>query len=164
MRASIRLLPVLLVVLGACTTSPTPYQPDAGRYGYSEQQLEDDRYRVTFAGNSATPRDVVRNYLLFRAAELTLAAGHDYFIVVDQEMEGSSSGGASPRVGVGVGSGGSTSIGVGLSTFLGGGDGGVRYTAFADILTRDGEKPAGDPDAYDARDLIERLRPTLNQG
>lgn len=161
-----RLLPTLLVALGlqACSTAPTPYQPQADRYGFSEQQLEDDRYRITFAGNSATPRNVVQNYMLFRAAEVTLESGHDYFTVVDQQIEGNSTGVASPRVGVGVGSGGSTSIGVGLSTFLGGGDGGVRYTAYSDILVRDGEKPAGDPDSYDARDLIERLRPTLVQG
>lgn len=163
---TIRLLTGLLAALGlaACTTSPTPYQPEADRYGYSQQQIEDDRYRITFAGNSATPREVVQNYMLFRAAEVTLESGHDYFTVVDQQIEGNSSGVASPRVGVGVGSGGSTSIGVGLSTFLGGGDGGVRYTAYSDIVLRDGEKPAGDPDSYDARDLIERLRPTLVQG
>ena len=157
------ILPVALA-LAACTTSPTPYQPQADRYGFSEQRLEDNRYRITFAGNSATPREVVQNYMLFRAAEVTLESGHDYFTVVDQEIEGSSTGVASPRVGVGVGSGGSTSIGVGLSTILGGGDGGVRYTSFADILVRDGEKPLDDPDSYDARDLIERLRPTLVQG
>jgi hypothetical protein len=159
-----RLLFLLLpVALAACAASPTPYQAESDRYGYSEQQLEDDRYRVSFAGNSATPRGVVQNYMLFRAAEVTLESGHDYFTVVDQQVEGSSTGTASPRVGVGVGSGGSANIGVGISTFLGGGGNAARYTAFADILVRDGEKPDGDPDSYDARDLIERLRPTLGQ-
>ncbi|HEX6143552.1 MAG TPA: hypothetical protein VFZ01_12590 [Geminicoccaceae bacterium] len=161
---SIRLLPILLLgaAVAACAGSPTPYQAADAGYGYSEQQLEDDRYRITFAGNSATPREAVQNYMLFRAAEVTLESGHDYFTVVDQQIEGTSSGVARPRVGVGVGSGGSTSLGVGLSTFLGGNDTG-RYTAYADIVVRDGEKPATDPDSYEARDLIERLRPTLAQ-
>lgn len=157
-----RLLLVLPVVaLVACAASPTPYQAQDDRYGYSEQQLEDDRYRVSFTGNSATSREAVQNYMLFRAAEVTLESGNDYFTVVDQQVEGTSTGTASPRVGVGVGSGGSSNIGVGISTFLGGGGNAARYTAYADILVREGEKPAGDPDSYDARDLIERLRPTL---
>ena len=38
-----------LLFLGACT-GPTPYMPvgDSGN-GYSEQKLENGRYRVTFA-------------------------------------------------------------------------------------------------------------------
>ena len=166
LRRPLRLAPLALLVasLAACAASPTPYEPASDRYGYTQQQLEADRYRISFAGNSATPRDVVQNYMLFRAAEVTLETGHDYFTVVDQQVEGSSSGAvASPRVGVGVGSGGSTNLGIGISTVLGGGGGGARHTAPADILVRDGEKPAGDPDSYDARDLIERLRPTLAQ-
>ena len=39
-------------VLSACATS-TPYQP-AGpdHYGYQEQQIEANRYRISFRGNS----------------------------------------------------------------------------------------------------------------
>jgi hypothetical protein len=151
----------LCALLLACSTTPTPYQAYDQRYGYSEQQLEDDRYRVSFAGNAATPRDVVQNYMLYRAAELTVQSGHDYFTVVNQQIEGSSDGIASPRVGVGVGSAGSdVGLGVGLSTFLGG-NGSARYTSFADIIVREGEKPVGDPNSYDARDLLRRLQPQL---
>lgn len=146
----------------ACTTSPTPFQAADGGFGYSSQQIEEDRYRVSFAGNSATPRETVENYLLFRAAEITLDSGNDYFTVVNKDIEAYARGSASPRVGVGMGSGVSSNvgIGIGLSTFLGDGSS-ARYTAYADILVREGEKPAGDPDSYDARDLIERLRPSL---
>ena len=50
-----------LLVLAACTT-PTPYETVAENdYGYSEQKIEDNRYRVTFAGNSATKRETVEN-------------------------------------------------------------------------------------------------------
>ena len=49
------------MVLAACTT-PTPYETVAENdYGYSEQKIEDNRYRVTFAGNSATKRETVEN-------------------------------------------------------------------------------------------------------
>lgn len=160
----------MLVVAGccaglfACTTAPTPYQAQDDRYGYTEQQIEDDRYRVTFAGNAATPRETVRNYMLYRAAELTVASGHDYFTVVDQQVEGRGDGTATPRVGLGVGSGGyggsNVGLGVGISTFLGGSDD-ARYTAFADIVMGDGEKPIDVPNAYDAREILERLGPEV---
>lgn len=152
----------LVVALGACTTAPTAYQAANGGFGYDEQQIEDNRYRVSFAGNEATPRQTVENMLLYRAAELTLARGDDYFTVVDRGLEASGGGGGrvSPAVGVGVGSGGSTSFGVGLSTIFGGyGGGAARYTAYADILTFPGTKPADDPQSYDAHDLVRRLQP-----
>lgn len=147
----------------ACTTSPTPFQPAEDGFGYSSQQIEEDRYRVSFAGNSATPREAVENYLLFRAAEITVESGHDWFTVVDKDIEAyGSGGGVSPRVGVGMGSGVSSNIGIGigLSTFLNDGPS-PRYTAYADIVVEEGEEPVDDPNAYDARQLIERLRPSL---
>jgi len=152
---------LLVALLGGCSTAPTPYQPADGGFGYSEQQIEANRYRVSFAGNSATPRATVENLLLYRAAELTVQAGHDYFTVVDRDLEAQGSGVASPRVGVGVGShGGNVGLGVGLSTFLGDGRA-ARYTATADIVVFSGEKPADDPRSYDAHELIRRLGPEV---
>lgn len=78
-----------LAVLAACATA-TPYQPagfGGSQYGYSEMPIEADRFRVTFAGNSVTDRQVVENYLLYRAAELTLQNGYDYFLVADRDTE-----------------------------------------------------------------------------
>jgi hypothetical protein len=78
-----------LAVLAACATA-TPYQPagwDGSRYGYFETPIEADRYRVNFSGNSLTDRQTVENYLLYRAAELTLQNGYDYFIVADRDTE-----------------------------------------------------------------------------
>ncbi|MGE0666463.1 MAG: hypothetical protein AB7O49_07895 [Sphingomonadales bacterium] len=76
--------------LSACGGA-TPYQPAAepGRnssagYGYSEQRLEQDRFMVMFSGNSMTSRQRVETYLLFRAAELTLQTGNDWFLTVQR--------------------------------------------------------------------------------
>jgi hypothetical protein len=52
---------VLLVLLAAACGGPTLYRPSDGFEGYSEQALEGDRYRVSFAGNSLTPRDQVQD-------------------------------------------------------------------------------------------------------
>jgi hypothetical protein len=76
---------VAALMLSACAT-PTPYQPRVRGAtvsgGYSEQRLEENRYRVMFTGNSLTSRERVENYLLYRAAELTKQAGYDGFTIV----------------------------------------------------------------------------------
>jgi hypothetical protein len=152
----------LLLGLAACSSTPTPYQAATSNFGYRDQQLENNRYRVSFAGNSATSPDAVQDYALYRAAELTLASGHDYFRVVDRNTESRSTGVGGPQVGIGVGSGGSN-LGVGLSTFLGGGGYAEDYSVTLDILTFAGEKPAGDTDSYDAHELLRRLQPSIQR-
>jgi hypothetical protein len=76
-----------LALLSACATA-TPYQAGAERqYGFQEQRIEANRVRITFRGNSVTDRDTVETYLLYRAAELTLAEGKDHFIVASRDTE-----------------------------------------------------------------------------
>ncbi len=79
-----------LALLGACATA-TPYQAalDTDR-GFSEQQIEANRFQVQFAGNSLTDRKTVETYLLYRAAELTKANGYDYFRVVRRDTDSES--------------------------------------------------------------------------
>ena len=77
---------ILLPVLAGCA-SPTPYAPLSERFGYKDSSIESDRYRVSFSGNSATDRETVETYLLYRAAELTREKGADYFIVVERDVE-----------------------------------------------------------------------------
>ena len=149
----------LLLGLAGCAV-PTPYQPAVDGYGYSEQQLESNRYRVTFSGNSVTPRDTVQNYLLHRAAEVTLESGHDYFTVVDRDLERSTI-----YYGSGAGDFGfghrHRSRAFGFSNYSAYPI--DSYTAFADIVVADGEKPAGEADAYDARDVLRQLGPTIER-
>ena len=77
--------------LAACATA-TPYQPatltSAGpQNGFHEVPLEQNRWRVTFAGNSLTSRQQVEDSLLLRAAELTLQQGFDHFVAVNRATE-----------------------------------------------------------------------------
>ena len=76
-----------LAVLGGCAT-PTPYQAadEAGR-GFTETRIESNRYRISFEGNSLTDRETVETYLLYRAAELTVESGYDYFTVVNRATD-----------------------------------------------------------------------------
>jgi len=78
--------------LGGCMTA-TPYQPyipegGPGTHGgYSEQQLAPDRFIVRFHGNEMAPRERVEGYLLYRAAELTVQQGYDWFVPVTKHTE-----------------------------------------------------------------------------
>jgi hypothetical protein len=161
------LLLATLSLLAACA-SPTPYQPADGGYGYSEQRLESNRFRVTFAGNSSTPRDSVQNYLLFRAAELTVQEGFDYFTVADQDVERSTryySQGFYDDYGYpySLRSRRYTRSYIGPRFYSSSARPVDEYTNVADILMFEGEKPAADVNAYDAKDVLERLQVTINQ-
>lgn len=78
----------LALGLAGCASGPTPYQQTGeSRYGYTEQAVESDRYRISFSGNSLTERDTVETYLLYRAAELTLERGYDHFRLAQRETD-----------------------------------------------------------------------------
>jgi hypothetical protein len=76
-----------LGLLAACA-SQTPYGPqDASGYGYAETRIESNRFRVAFSGNSLTDQETVETYLLYRAAELTLERGYDWFEIVERDTD-----------------------------------------------------------------------------
>lgn len=70
-----------LLALAGCM-APAAYAPrQPGQMtGYTDRQLTPTRYRVTFTGNSVTPREQVEDDLLLRSAEVTLAAGYTHFL------------------------------------------------------------------------------------
>lgn len=152
--------------LAACTTT-TPYQPSLkNRPGFTDQRLENTKFRITFEGNSSTNLAVIENYVLYRAAEVTLANGHDYFAIVDQSRESESRFNTTGTTFGGAGFGRS-------GFFYGGGFGGGfgttqsttrerrAYTVGVVIEVFKGDKPSGNASAYDARQVIDNLRPTL---
>lgn len=159
--------PVLAIagVLGlAACGLPTPYQPAVDGHGYAELQLEDDRFRVTFSGNRLTAREAVENYLLYRAAEITVARGFDHFVIADWQIERSTTY-FSTMIGIGGG------LGYGRYDVLGDPFGGFtpstarpvdRYTGYANIVLRPGAKPPGQAEAYDARAVLRRLAPSVS--
>lgn len=150
--------------LSACATA-TPYQPaSTDRYGYAEQQIENNRYRITFRGNSLTDRTTVETYLLYRAAELTLASGGDYFIIANRDTD---------RESTLQRSGGSYSA---FRHYYYAPHWGwrpwydpfwdepsslrevTRYEAMAEITIHQGQKPADNPAAFDAREVRANLQ------
>lgn len=86
-RRSLCIGAVCSILLAACETPTTPYQPMNREGGYAEQLVEDGTWRVQFAGNTVTDRDTVENYLLYRAAEVADAAACDRFMVLNKDVE-----------------------------------------------------------------------------
>ena len=159
---------LMLGTLAACA-SVTPYQLSGSNGGYTDQALDNGRYRVTFEGNSQTARTTVENYVLYRAAEITLEQGHDYFILLDANTEamsrfvtsGTTFGGAGfGRRGFFYGRGFHRGFG-GFGTTTATTRERRSYTAGAIIEIRRGDKPAGDTNAYDARQIINNLDPEI---
>ncbi|MEN2986929.1 hypothetical protein WG926_01340 [Tistrella sp. BH-R2-4] len=160
-RAALLLVASLGALVAACS-GPTPYQPLLHGEGYANQRLEDNRFRVSFAGNAATDRATVEDYLLYRASEITLQTGHDFFIVVSRDVEPDRrySYNPPPAWGWGWGSGRGAGYGIGMST--GSAEADTRYTAWLEILVYAGRKP-DQPDAYDARQITQAIAPGLRR-
>ena len=63
--------------------------------------------------------------------------------------------GITPGIGIGVGGG---NVGFGVSSTFGGGRPDYSYITYLDIIVYEGDKPADDREAYEALDVIERLK------
>ncbi len=64
----------------ACATS---YQRTGLTGGFKDTQLAPDVFRVSFSGNAYTSVDRVQDFVLLRAAELTLANNFKFFAVIN---------------------------------------------------------------------------------
>lgn len=170
-----------VMLVAACQTGPV-YKPRAPgeTVGYTDLQLSPNRYRVTFSANSATKREDVENYLLRRAAEVTVAAGYTHFVFDQRDTEAKTYyredfidpyfgdpfygprawyWSSWPYYGYPYGGGFGRPYGYGF----GYGGGGIRpvtsYSAYAEIVMLTTEQTAGNPDALDAQFLLQRLVP-----
>jgi len=155
-----------LAVLAGCAT-PTPYQEANGsRHGFTETRIENNRFRISFEGNSLTDRETVETYLLYRSAELTVENGFDYFTVVNRATDEDTR-----LVPYGIGRSPYSAFRVNYSYFhprwgwRGWHDPfwddvsyheSTRYEASAEIYLGRGTKP-DDPDAFGARDVMSNL-------
>ena len=176
---------LLVATLGACATA-TPYQPNirgqATTGGFSEVRLEADRFRVNFAGNSLTSRETVEGYLLYRAAELTVAQGYDWFTVVDRQTDRNARTYVEPDPFYRPWYGPSYNFWRPSWRYYGGGYGWrswdpffgdpfwgdrmdvrtvEKFEASAEILMHRGAKPQDDTRAFDARAVMDNLGPRV---
>lgn len=71
---------IVALVISSCAT---PYQARSGMGGYTELQLNERLYEVTFRGNGFQ----VRLYTMLRAAELAKENGYTHFVIMGEEAE-----------------------------------------------------------------------------
>lgn len=148
--------------LAACQTTPTySAAASANAAGYSEQQIESNRYSVTYRAPGGADAQTLQDYALLRAADLTLEHNHSWFWV---DRRGTDGGGrrSGPSLGIGVGGGSfghhsGVGVGAGFSFPLGGGGGPTATSATLEVRFGEGPKP-DDPNAYDARSIATNLR------
>ena len=169
-----KLLAVSLVFLGlAGCVSPTTYKPAENdrATGYSDQRLADNRFRVTFTGNSVTRRQTVENFLLLRSAEVTRDAGFAWFVFDDRNTEAKTTyhtdfaglPGWGPGFGPGFGWYWHSWRRDPWDPYWGGGAEAIpstRYEAYAEIILLTPEQAKAESHALNAADVIARLSPT----
>jgi hypothetical protein len=163
----------LALTLAGCETA-TPYQPIAAGNpvagGFADQRLDDTHFRVNFRGNAMTSREQVETYLLYRAAELSVDQGFDWFEMVERQTHNNGETYLSGYGGYwapywrfhgGWGWGAWDPFSGG--PFWGGYD--VervdRFEGIAEIAVGRGPKPAGDTRAFDARQVMANLGPKI---
>ena len=171
--------------LAGCTTA-TPYQPDLRGSqvsgGFSETRVTNDRFRVQFRGNTLTSRDTVERYLLYRAAELTLAQGYDWFEIDDRRTDRTQRTYVDPPIGPRFGYGFGYGYWQPSWRYYGAGFGWrswnpyfgdpffadrmdirtvQQFEAGAEIILHRGPTPEGSARAFDARQVKQNLEPTI---
>jgi hypothetical protein len=146
---------VMLALLLAGCLAPTPFKPAETRAsdGYTVERLEQDRFRIGFAGNEATSPNQVADSLAYLASQVTLRNDADYFVVAANKMDQAT-----------------------IYHAMGGyledvhccrvrrGVTGREYEASAEITIRKGKAPQDDPAAHDAREVADALAPRVRRG
>lgn len=162
------LILVAALALAACASTPA-YGPAASPSGagYSERQIESNRYFVTYRAGGSADAALLQDYALLRAAEVTLQQGGDWFWVDRRGLDEEGAANAGPRFSVGVGGasfGGNSGVGlgVGMNFPIGGQRGQQAHSATVEMRIGQGPKPA-EPNAYDAREISANLRARLAQ-
>jgi hypothetical protein len=77
---SLAILTITSLFILGCATA---YQKSGFTGGYSETQLDDNVFVVSFRGNGYTKRERVADFTLLRSAELALQHGFQFFAIIE---------------------------------------------------------------------------------
>ena len=153
---------VVAALLMACATK---YQARGFTGGFEDARIDSNTFVISVRGNAFTSAERTELMALLRAAEVTSAAGFDYFVIIDEKNYAQTGVFTTP----------STSTTTGTAT---------AYGNMANIQTRttttpesaipfskprsgmrikafNGPKPADNPNAYSALEVIDNLGPRL---
>ncbi len=79
----INTLAVFTLLLASCATG---YQEKGLTGGFSETQLGENIFRVSFNGNAYTSAERAADFTLLRSAELAVENGFGYFVIIDEDQ------------------------------------------------------------------------------
>ena len=148
-----------ILALAACAAvGPASYGPaDEKGFGYEETRIEANRFRIVYNGSGGMPPEIVEDYALRRAAELTLAEGFEWFRVIARDIAHDERGGVSIGAGFGTGSyGRRSSVGVGVGGNFGKVGAQDYFSVRLEVLMSDGETPE-EGAAYNARSVLSSI-------
>lgn len=150
---------LMFVGVAACVTAVgTPYAPaDKKGFGYQDTKIEENRYRVSFAGDGATPPEIVEDFALLRAADIAVDNGFEWFRIVARDVTTQERGGVGVGGGFGTGSYGRRSgVNIGIGGDLGTIGARRFYTIKLEVLYGRGIIPE-DGEIYNARSVKENI-------
>lgn len=116
-------LTVLLSLAASLIGCATQYQAQGLSGGYSETQLGENIFRVSFRGNGYTRGERAADFALLRSAEVTIENGFRYFVIVESGKDASVSAFSTPTQSYTTGSAyayGSSAYGSATTTTYGG--------------------------------------------
>jgi hypothetical protein len=75
---------ILIVLQIGCATT---YQKDGFTGGFTEIQLSENVWRISFRGNAFTGSEKTQDFLMLRNAEITIEKGYKYFVIKTESTE-----------------------------------------------------------------------------
>lgn len=79
---------IFVLLQSACVTK---YGPMMLKGGYEDMALGESKYQVSFTGNGYTANSVVKQYLLYRCAEVARQNDYEYFSILEKDNHSASS-------------------------------------------------------------------------
>lgn len=148
----------VLIALSGCAT---PYQSKGFTGGYSEVQLDENVFKVSFRGNGYTGKERAANFSLLRSAEVAIDHGFKYFIIADLSNSTSESTWTTPTqttTNMNYNSYGSSGYGSANSTTYGGQTYNISKPTATNTIVCFKEKPNIQGLVYNAEFLVRSLK------
>lgn len=144
------ILAIISVIMTGCATA---YHKRGLTGGFSETQIGENVFRVTFKGNAYTSRERVSDFTLLRSAELALENGYKYFVIIDSEKYTKKEVYAVPKSSYTTGSAyGATTVTSGGQTFI------YSKPSSTNTIICFKEKPKTDGMVYDAEFIVKSIK------
>lgn len=146
------------ILLSSCTDI---YGPETTWHrGYTNTQIDSNTFTVSYDGLPDTSSQTVQNYMLYRCAELTFQNGFDYFIIIDKHISARHDQNCNQTFDTHKDKKGNWVPPESGSMDC---EDTISYTANATIKTYKGKKPANNPFAYNANELMMYLNSQINR-